>query len=128
MGKTKANRWTVADYERSAQAYCRQLPLEHFMEGIPQSTQRKVTLASLTLLQQRFPDLQLYSELLLQYFFKGRLRRVVPDNMLRRSRRPLVSSASYNLELDGDLPLLVLEYISPSSHRKDYQDSFRKYE
>jgi Uma2 family endonuclease len=128
VGKLKSTAWTVADYDRAALSYSRRLPLEHFMEGIPQSTQRKITLESLDLLSARIPDLQVFNELLIQYFRKGRLRRVVPDNMLRRSSRPPVTGTSYNLELEGGPPLLVFEYVSPSSHRKDYGDSFSKYE
>src|SRR5262249_54017627 len=32
------------------------------------------------------------------------------------------------VELEKDQPFLTLEYISPASHRKDYHESFRKYE
>lgn len=128
MPRKKASEWTVADYDRAADAYLRSLPLEHFMEGIPQATQRKITLESLDLLAARRPDVQVFNELLIQYFYKGRLRRVVPDNMIRLDNRPTVSQKSYDLELEGEPPFLVFEYVSPSSHRKDYQDNFRKYE
>jgi hypothetical protein len=58
MPRTKPKEWTVADYERAAHRYLRRLPLEHFMEGLPQSTQREVTLESLALLRARCPDVR----------------------------------------------------------------------
>src|SRR2546421_78457 len=126
MPQTEAQPWTVADYERAANRYARQLPLEHFMEGLPQSGQREITLESLSLLRARCPDVQVYNEMLVQYFFEGRLRQVVPDNMVRRSTQPPVSPTCYIVEKEQVLPLLVLEYVSPNSKRKDYQESFRK--
>jgi Uma2 family endonuclease len=118
----------VADYDRAANNYCRRLPLEHFMEGLPQSTQRRIALESLDLLRARLPDVQVFNELLIQYWFKGRLRRVVPDNMVRRSRAQLHTGSSFNVELETEQPFLVLEYVSPANYRKDSRDSFLKYE
>ena len=51
MTRLKAAAMTEADYDLAADEYCRSLPLEHFMEAIPQSTQRKITLESLDLLR-----------------------------------------------------------------------------
>jgi Uma2 family endonuclease len=128
VAKTKTPGWTAAEYDRAADTYVRRLPLEHFMEAIPQSTQRRITLESLDLLRVRLPLVQVFNELLIQYFFKGRLRRVVSDNMVRLSREQPRTEKSFNVELETDQPFLVLEYVSPSSHRKDYHDSFLKYE
>ncbi len=127
VAKTKTA-WTAADYDRAADNYVRRLPLEHFMEALPQSTQREITVESLALLRARRPEVQVFNELLIQYFFKGRLRRVVPDNMVRLSREPVHTDKSFNVELEKDQPFFVLEYVSPASHRKDYHESFRKYE
>jgi Uma2 family endonuclease len=128
VGKTRTPPWTAAEYDRAAEDYVRRLPLEHFMEALPQSTQRRISLESLDLLRARLPEVQVFNELLIQYFFKGRLRRVVSDNMVRLSREPLRTGTSFNVELETDQPFLVLEYVSPASHRKDYHESFRKYE
>jgi Uma2 family endonuclease len=128
MSKTKTPAWTVEDYDRAAEDYVRTLPLEHFMEAIPQSTQRRITVESLDLLHSRRQEVQVFNELLIQYFYKGRLRRVVSDNMVRISNQPVRTGTSFNVELEEDQPFLVLEYISPASHRKDYQESYRKYE
>jgi Uma2 family endonuclease len=119
--------WTLREYERAAQEYLESLPPEHFMEPIPQATQREVTLASPALLKPRRPLLQVYNELLVQYFFEGRLRRVVPDNAGRESARPVCSDGSYNLELEGEPPFIVMEYVSKSNKRKDYKDNYQKY-
>jgi Uma2 family endonuclease len=128
VAKTKTTPWTAAEYDRAAEDYVRRLPLEHFMEALPQSTQRRITVESLDLLRARRPEVQVFNELLIQYFFKGRLRRVVPDNMARLSQEPLHTETSFNVELEQEQPFLALEYISPASHRKDYHESFRKYE
>lgn len=128
MPRTKGSEWTVEDYDRAADDYQRRLPLEHYTEGVPQATQRKITLESLDILAVRRPDVRVFNELLIQYFYKGRLRRVVPDNMLRLGNRPTVSLKSYILIKEESPPFLVFEYVSLSNPRKDYQDSFHKYE
>ena len=60
------------------------LPLEHFMESTSQSNQRKITFASLALVQARRPDFQLFNELLVQYPLpkSTKFGQVVPDNMV----------------------------------------------
>jgi Uma2 family endonuclease len=120
----------AADYEREAQAYLRSLPLEHFMEAIPQATQRKITLESLDLVHLRRPEVQVYNELLVQYPLRGQRKpgQVVPDNMVVLSDQPARSEGSYNVPLEATRPFWVLEYVSSGNPRKDYEDSFRKYE
>src|ERR1700722_716628 len=58
------------EYEEAAQTYLRSLPPEHFMEATAQATQRKVTLESLDLVQDRRPEIQVFNELLVQYSLK----------------------------------------------------------
>jgi hypothetical protein len=122
--------WTVADYDRAADEYLGRLPLEHFMEGIAQAKQREIALASLALLRARRRDVHLLNELLIQYFYKGRLRQVVPDNMILSSDQPLRAVKSFNLELEAAGPFLVMEWISdsPENRRLDREDSHGKYE
>lgn len=119
---------TEADYERAADEYCRSLPLEHFMEAIPQSTQRKITLESLDLLCSYRPDVQLFNELLVQYPTRAGLGQVVPDNMVLLSDKPVRAKGSFNFPYESARPLWVLEYVSPYNKRKDYEESFHKYE
>lgn len=128
MGKTKRTAWTAAEYERAARKYCRSLPLEHFMEALPQSKQREITLESLAVLTARRPEVQVFNETLVQYFHKGNLRQVVPDNMVRLCRVEPQTKGSFNVELEKVQPLLVVEYVSIESLRKDYKGSFTKYE
>lgn len=120
--------FTAVDYDRAARAYLKSLPREHFMEAVPQATQREITVESLALLKRRRRDVQAFNELLVQYFFQGQLRQVVPDNMVIRSEQPSEAVGSYNVELEPVPPFLVLEYVSPKNPRKDYKDSYRKYE
>jgi len=119
-------------YERDAERYLRSLPLEHFMEATAQATQRKVTVTSFDLIQLGRPDVQCFSELLVQYPVPGRdpdePARVVPDNMVVVHPEPIRADRSYMLPLQPVGPFLVLEYVSQGSRRKDYDDSYRKYE
>jgi len=117
-------------YEDAAQAYLRSLPPEHFMEATAQATQRKITLESLDLVSARRPDLQVFNELLVQYR-RPRQRRpgqVVPDNMVVVSDEPVRADSSFNLPLETSKPFWVLEYVSKHNKRKDYEESFVKYE
>src|SRR5437870_8293113 len=86
-------------YEREAEAYLHSLPPEHFMEAIPQATQRQITLASLDLVHARRPDVQLFNELLVQYPHGRReqIRQVVPDNMVVVHPEPIRAGGSYDL-------------------------------
>lgn len=128
MTRLKTATMTEADYERAADEYCRSLPLEHFMEAIPQSTQRKITLESLDLLQVRRPDVHVFNELLVQYPTRAGTGQVVPDNMVLLSDKPVRAKGSFNLPFESARPLWVLEYVSAESKGKDYEESFYKYE
>jgi Uma2 family endonuclease len=118
------------EYERAAEAYLRSLPPEHFMEATPQATQRTITLESLDLVHARRPDIQFFNELLVQYPYGRRqqIRQVVPDNMVVIHPEPIQAGGSYNVPFQPVGPFWVLEYVSQQSQRKDYDDSFRKYE
>jgi hypothetical protein len=117
-------------YEKAAQAYLRNLPPEHFMEATAQATQRKVALFSLDLLHARRPEVQVFNELLVQYpRSRGRkVGQVVPDNMVVLCEQPIQAESSYNVPLQPARPFWMLEYVSKHNPRKDYEDSFRKYE
>jgi Uma2 family endonuclease len=117
-------------YEEAAQAYLRSLPLEHFMEATAQATQRKITLESLDLLHARRPEVQVFNELLVQYPRprQRRLGQVVPDNMVVLCEQPIRAETSYNLPLEPARPFWMFEYVSKSNRRKDYEESFVKYE
>jgi Uma2 family endonuclease len=129
MPKVAERPLTAAQYERAAARYLRSLPMEHFMEGIAQATQKKIILESLDILKLRVPDLQVFSELLIQYRRPGgkKTRRVVPDNMVRLHDEPPVTELSFNLELESVGPLWTLEWVSRDKD-KDYRRSFRIYE
>jgi Uma2 family endonuclease len=117
-------------YERAAQAYLRSLPPEHFMESTPQATQREIMLASLALIKARRPDVQVFNELLVQYPRRGqgKVGQVVPDNMVVITTEPIHAITSFNVPLEPAGPFWVLEYVSKGSERKDYENSFAKYE
>src|SRR5438552_1489905 len=130
MASTKPRALIAVSYEEYAREYLRSLPPEHFMEAIGQSTQRKITLESLDLLEARRPDVHVVSEMLVQYP-RARQRRpgqVVPDNMVVLCDQPLKADSSYNLPLEPARPFWVLEYVSKNNKRKDYEDNFDKYE
>ena len=53
---------------------------------------------------------------------------VVPDNMVVLTNQPIRAQTSYNVPLEPARPFWVLDYISKSHKRKDYEDRFDKYE
>jgi Uma2 family endonuclease len=121
-----------AIYERDADRYCVSLPLEHFMESTAQSTQRKITVESFDVIHDERPDIQCFSELLIQYPLPGKdIRkpaRVVPDNMVFLHPEPIKARGSYMMPLQPIGPYFVMEYTRTEKPRKDYVDSRRKYE
>ena len=118
------------DYEEDACEYCRRLPFEHFMESVAQSTQRKISDVAFDLMRLERPEIQAFGELLIQFVRKGRRRpvRVVPDNMVVVCTTPIQARTSYALGKQPMGPFWVLEYLSKSNERKDYEDSYQKYE
>jgi Uma2 family endonuclease len=117
-------------YYEAAQEYLRSLPLEHFMEATPHARQREITLESLALVRARRSDFHLFNELLVQYPVKGRKKpgQVVPDNMVVLHDGPLEAEGSYDVPLEPAAPFWMLEYVSKSSKRKDYDDNREHYE
>ncbi len=119
-------------YEVTEQRYLKSLPLEHFMESTPQATQREITLASFALVRVSRPEVQCFNELLVQYPRPGhgadRPGQVVPDNMVVVHREPIDAVGSFMTPLQPVGPLLVLEYVSKGSVRKDYEINHAKYE
>jgi hypothetical protein len=87
-------------------------------------------LESLALVKARRPDVQVFNELLVQYPRPRQRRRgqVVPDNMVVISDEPVRADSSYNLPVEAQPPFWVMEYVSKHNKRKDYEDSFNKYE
>ena len=102
---------------------------EHFMESVGQATQRKITVASLDLVAAERPDVHVYSELLIQWRDdKNKMRRVVPDNMVVIADRKPTVSTNYAIPIQPAPPFFVMEYVSKTNSRKDYQKSYDKYE
>jgi Uma2 family endonuclease len=131
MTMTESTRAALeARYYQAALDYLHSLPLEHFMESTPHSTQRKITLESLDLLVARRPDVHVYNELLVQYSLPRRkkLGQVVPDNMVVIHDGPIDVDLSYGLPLVNVHPFWMLEYVSKNNKRKDYVDNLRRYE
>jgi Uma2 family endonuclease len=116
--------------DAEADAYLRSLPLSHFMESIAQANQRKITLESFDVIRESRPDVQCFSELLVQYP-RGKQKKpgkVVPDNFVVIHFEPIEGNKSFNIHTQPVGPFLVLEYVSESNPRKDYEDNFKKYE
>src|SRR5215470_17876614 len=130
MASTKPRGLIEVRYEAAAQEYLRNLPPEHFMEAIGQSTQREITLESLALVKARRPDFHVFNELLVQYERPGQRKpgQVCPDNMVVLSKKPIRASTSYNVPVEAARPFWMLEYVSRNNKRKDYEDNFDKYE
>jgi Uma2 family endonuclease len=128
---TRLPRGIIAvNYAEYARDYLRSLPPEHFMESPSQGHQRTITLASLALVSARRPEVQVFNELLIQYPRRGQKRpgQVVPDNMVVLWDEPLKLDLSFDTLLQPKGPFWVMEYVSRNSKRKDYEESFEKYE
>jgi hypothetical protein len=82
------------------------------------------------LVQARRPNVQVFNELLVQYPLPRRKRpgQVVPHNMVVIHPEPIKAEGSYDVPLQPVGPFWVLEYVSRSNSRKDYDDNMRKYE
>jgi Uma2 family endonuclease len=128
MAAPPQHRWTREDYDRDAREYLAGLPLEHFMESTPQATQREVTTASFALLRARRADFRYFNELLVQLVGGDAVVRVVPDNMAVLGPLDDGPRGSYAVALESYPVFWTLEYVSESNRRKDYVDSFEKYE
>ncbi len=130
MPITRPRGHTEVAYAAAAQDYLRSLPLEHFMEATPQGKQREITLESLALVKARRSDVHVFNELLVQYEVSGQKRpgQVVPDNMVVVHEEKIEAEGSYDVPLQPVGPFWMLEYVSKSSRRKDYDDNFDKYE
>jgi len=121
----------AVSYEEYARQYQRQLRLENYMESDDQATQRAITLACLALVEAVRKDFHVFNEMLIQYPLGGRKKRpgqVVPDNMVVVSEEPLTAQTSFNTPLEPAGPYWVMEYVSKSSKRKDYEENLKKYE
>jgi Uma2 family endonuclease len=110
--------------------YLREERPEHFMESTSQAQQRKIFVASFDLVMAANPHVHAYNELLVQWRRNGTgvIRKIVPDNMVVVSKEAPDPNGSYNLSLQPAPPFWVLEYVSKSNQRKDYEDSFAVYE
>ena len=130
MATERPRVFTEILYHEAAQEYLRGLPLEHFMEATPQAHQREITLASLALVHAQRPEVQYFNELLVQYPVKGekKPRQVVPDNMVVIHPEPIRAEGSFDVPLQPARPFWMLEYVSRSSKRKDYDQNMERYE
>ena len=102
---------------------------EHFMESDAQATQRQITVNSIEHISVERSDIHVFSEMLVQWRNdQHKLRRVVPDNMVVIAEKRPKASTNFAIELQKARPFFVLEYVSKSNSRKDYQQSYDKYE
>lgn len=131
MSLSTPRKLLAVSFAQAAADYARNLPLEHYMEATSQGTQRKITLESLDLVHVRRPEVQVFNELLVQYRRRGQrtIVQVVPDNMIVIHPEPVKAEGSFDVPLQHPIkPFWMLEYVSRSNRRKDYEDSFKKYE
>lgn len=116
-------------YEEEARKYQATLTLEDYMEATDHATQREITLESFAVIRETRPDIHCFNELLVQYPRRGASPgKVVPDNFVVVYPAPLGSLTSFALELQPVGPLLVLEYVSKHTERKDSEENFELYE
>ncbi len=132
MKKQSTYQMTQMYFNDAAQEYLeflKEAHPEHFMESVAQATQRKITVASLDFVVVERPDVHVYNELLIQWRDeKNKLRRVVPDNMVVVAEKKPKVSTNFAIPIQAARPFVVFEYQSKSNSRKDYQQSYDKYE
>ena len=130
MPTSRSRQQEQQEYIRLAREYQEALPMEHYMEAYTQAFQRKITVSTLDPVTLDRPDIQLFNELLVQdRVGRGRkLVQVCPDNMVVLHDEKLVVDGSYDVPLQPARPFCVMEYVSKSSVRKDYEDNYIKYE
>jgi hypothetical protein len=130
MPSSKPRALLEIEYYEAAQAYLKSLPPEHFMEALPQGSQRKITLESTDVINVHRPEVRCYNELLIQYRLHkgGKIHQIVPDNFIVLHEGELAIDGSFDLEILPARPFWTLEYVSKNSKRKDYEDNFERYE
>ena len=118
-------------YSRLAFQHSASLTWEQTMESTDQSKQREITLESLAIVRAKWPEFQVFNELLILYpYHEANLKRparVCPDNMVIVHHKPIKAKGSFNVPLQPALPTLILEYVSTENDRKDYVDNRRRY-
>lgn len=120
-----------AYYEAAAQKYLRKLKPEDFAEPGSEGAQRGITLASLSMIRARRPEIQYFNNLLVQYPPAGRKRnpgQVLPDNMIVVHPTPLRVLGHYSLPLQPFAPSLVVDYVCEQGERKHDASNRKKYE
>lgn len=117
-------------YEKWAQEYLRQLPPERLMESVAQALEKLILLAALQVMHLRRPDIQSFSELLIQYDYgiPAIRRGIVPDVFVVLHPTPVQVETYFGVPMQPVGPFLVFECVSNSNKRKDYEESFQKYE
>jgi hypothetical protein len=130
MASVEPDMFLKLDYAEYARDYQRRQTLEQIMEAKPQAVQREITLTSLAVLKAFRSDVHVFNEMLVQYPRPRRRRpgQVVPDNMVVIYEGELDVEESYDVPVQPVGPFWVMEYVSRRSKRKDYHDSFQKYE
>jgi Uma2 family endonuclease len=121
---------TEIHYYNEAQRYLASLTDEDHMESTSQATQRRITLASLELVEKQVPRFHLFNELLIQYPQEGTRTtgKVVPDNFVVLHDGELTVEGSYDVPLQPARPFWAMEYVSRTTERKDYEENLEKYE
>jgi hypothetical protein len=117
-------------YYDEAQKYLASLTDENHMESTPQATQRRITLASLELVERQMPRVHLFNELLVQYPLPNTTTTgtVVPDNLVVLHDGELQVRGSYDVPLHPGRLFWALEYVTRGSKRKDYDRNMELYE
>ena len=95
-----------------------------------QGKQREITLESLAVLKVRRPDVQVFNDLSMSYVQPDRRnqKEVVPDQLVVLSDEPVEPINTYEFSKELARPFWVLDYVCDANKRKDYEDSFNKYE
>ena len=123
---------TAFYFDRAAdeyRAFLKKKHPAHFWKSVAESEQRHITNTSLDMLASKRSDVHVYGELLIQWRNeKGKLRRVVPDNMIVLAEERPDVTMNFAIEVQKSRPFFVLEYVTETNKRKHHQKSYGKYE
>jgi Uma2 family endonuclease len=121
---------TAETFEAAALKAMREQAVDDVMESWNHARQRAITVSAAPLIARRVRKFSMFNEMLVQYLVRGdeTIHQVVPDNMIVLSEGPFDELASFNVPYQPVGPFMVMEYVSTSSERKDYDTNLTRYE
>jgi len=122
--------FSESEYHQAARDYQRRSSGEPLGDEMAQARQREITICSLALIHLARPEMTYYNDLMIRYPGKRltATREVVPDNFVVLHPSALHIADAFDLSAQQCSPFWVLDYVSPTAIRKDYDQNRDCYE